>query len=149
LAELIRIFQKESRKEFTKIRGDYQTQLAEVKTDLKELNRKIDQLEEKSDLAVNNNLSTLDKMTLIAAQNDNFQNLMELKSELRKKKYELQSKLQQLEAPELIDQPIIPQNPIKPNKKLNLAISAVLGLMLGITAAFCVEFLQDWETEDL
>lgn len=35
-----------------------------------------------------------------------------------------------------------PEKPISPNKKLNLAISAVLGLMLGVFIAFFVEYWQ-------
>lgn len=36
-----------------------------------------------------------------------------------------------------------PQNPISPNKKLNLAIAGVLGLMLGVFIAFFAEY---WKT---
>ena len=36
----------------------------------------------------------------------------------------------------------IPQNPIKPNKKLNIAIGGVLGLFMGIFLAFFIEFWQ-------
>ena len=43
---------------------------------------------------------------------------------------------------ELIKYPSIPQAPIKPNKKLNLAISGVLGLFLGVFTAFFTEFWQ-------
>ena len=43
---------------------------------------------------------------------------------------------------ELIKYPSIPQAPIKPNKKLNLAISGVLGLFLGVFIAFFTEFWQ-------
>lgn len=35
-----------------------------------------------------------------------------------------------------------PVAPIKPNKKLNIAIAGVLGLFLGVFAAFFIEF---WE----
>lgn len=36
----------------------------------------------------------------------------------------------------------VPETPVSPNKKLNLAIAAVLGLMLGVFTAF---FLEYWE----
>jgi len=43
---------------------------------------------------------------------------------------------------EIINYPSVPQSPIKPNKKLNLAIAGVLGLFLGVFIAFFTEFWQ-------
>lgn len=41
--------------------------------------------------------------------------------------------------PVVIDEPYIPEKPAKPNKKLTLAIGGVLGIFLGILAAFLRE----------
>jgi capsular polysaccharide biosynthesis protein len=48
---------------------------------------------------------------------------------------------------ELIKEPIYPKTPFKPNKKLILLISLVLGMFLGVFAAFFIEFVSnvDWE----
>ncbi|OQX08784.1 MAG: hypothetical protein BWK73_24545 [Thiothrix lacustris] len=43
----------------------------------------------------------------------------------------------------VVDPAIIPYAVHKPNKKLNLALGAVLGLFLGVVAAFLLEFLDD------
>ena len=36
-------------------------------------------------------------------------------------------------------------NPVAPNKKMNIAIAAVLGLMLGVFIAFFIEY---WKSSD-
>ncbi|MCH1960641.1 YveK family protein [Romboutsia hominis] len=44
---------------------------------------------------------------------------------------------------EVIDKAIIPENPIKPNKAMNVAIAAVLGLMIGLFVVFLKEYLDN------
>lgn len=49
----------------------------------------------------------------------------------------------------VIDVAKLPQNPIKPNKKLNVAIASVLGVMMGAFLVFFMEFLdRTIKTED-
>ena len=43
---------------------------------------------------------------------------------------------------EVIDKAIIPQNPIKPNKKMNIAIAMVLGVMGSVFIIFLLEALN-------
>ena len=43
---------------------------------------------------------------------------------------------------EVIDKAIVPKNPIKPNKKMNIAIAAVLGVMASIFVIFLMEALN-------
>lgn len=43
----------------------------------------------------------------------------------------------------IIDKARIPQDPIKPNKKLNLAIGGILGLMLGVMLVFFLEYMDN------
>lgn len=43
----------------------------------------------------------------------------------------------------VVDPAIVPYTIHKPNKKLNLALGAVLGLFVGVVAAFLLEFLDD------
>ncbi|MHC2995260.1 MAG: GumC family protein [Candidatus Atribacteria bacterium] len=51
----------------------------------------------------------------------------------------------------IIDKALIPENSIKPNKKLNLAIGGVLGLMLGVMLVFFMEYMDNTikTTEDV
>lgn len=42
----------------------------------------------------------------------------------------------------------VPQNPVKPNKKLNVAIAGVLGLMVAVFGVFLVEYLKNDDEQE-
>lgn len=42
----------------------------------------------------------------------------------------------------LIDEAVVPQNPVSPNKTMNLAIGLVLGVMIGVGLVFLIEMLD-------
>ena len=44
---------------------------------------------------------------------------------------------------QVIDKAILPENPIKPNKMMNVAIAAVLGMMIGLFVVFVLEYLDN------
>lgn len=44
---------------------------------------------------------------------------------------------------QIIDDAVLPENPVKPRVKLNIAIGIVLGLFLGVGLAFLLEFLDN------
>ena len=44
---------------------------------------------------------------------------------------------------QVIDKAILPENPIKPNKIMNVAIAAVLGMMIGLFIVFLLEYLDN------
>ncbi len=44
---------------------------------------------------------------------------------------------------EVIDKAITPIEPVKPNKKMNVAIAAVLGIMIGLFVVFLIEYLDN------
>ncbi len=41
-----------------------------------------------------------------------------------------------------IDVAKVPENPVSPNKMMNIAIATVLGLMVGVGITFVLEFLD-------
>lgn len=51
--------------------------------------------------------------------------------------------IMQVENAQIIDKAMVPEKPIKPNKKLNLAIAGVLGLMLSFGLIFVIEYFDD------
>lgn len=53
------------------------------------------------------------------------------------------TEIMQVENVQIIDKAEVPKSPIKPNKKMNLAIAGVLGLMIGFGLAFIIEYFDD------
>ncbi|MDO7204752.1 GNVR domain-containing protein [Paraclostridium bifermentans] len=43
----------------------------------------------------------------------------------------------------MIDKGIVPKTPIKPNKVMNIAIAAVLGIMISLFVIFLLEYLDN------
>ena len=67
-------------------------------------------------------------------------NYEEIYSKLDEETYSLKNKLADARKFELFEPPLEPENPISPKKKQNIAIAAVIGLMLGVFVAFFREF---------
>lgn len=44
---------------------------------------------------------------------------------------------------EVIDKAVLPENPIKPNKIMNIAIATVLGLMISLFVVFLLEYMDN------
>lgn len=44
---------------------------------------------------------------------------------------------------QIIDKAVIPENPVKPNKIMNIAIAAVLGIMVSLFVIFLIEYLDN------
>ncbi|MDU2674026.1 MAG: Wzz/FepE/Etk N-terminal domain-containing protein [Clostridium sp.] len=47
----------------------------------------------------------------------------------------------------IIQQPIVPEIPVGPNKKMNVAIGALLGMMIGLGVTFLKEFINNTYSE--
>jgi uncharacterized protein involved in exopolysaccharide biosynthesis len=67
-------------------------------------------------------------------------NYEQIYSDLTDKLFSLKKQLMEAEKFQLFEAPLMPENPISPNKKQNIAIAAVLGLMLGVFIVFFREF---------
>lgn len=51
--------------------------------------------------------------------------------------------IMKVENVQVIDKAELPKNPVKPNKKMNVAIAFCLGLMIGTGIVFLIEYLDD------
>lgn len=107
----------------------------------------IDRLEKRNKI-IEKEMGNNNKLIQSQAVNSNFSLMQNTLSnyeaillELNEKIYSLRKELIDLRQFEIWEPAVTAQN-IKPNKKLNIAISAVLGLMIGILVAFFQEF---WE----
>ena len=51
--------------------------------------------------------------------------------------------IMKVENVQIIDEAVVPVNPVKPNKKMNIAIAFVIGLMLGTGIVFLIEYFDN------
>jgi capsular polysaccharide biosynthesis protein len=112
--------------------------LSDLKTDLEDINL---------DLANNRELiensrgnGSLETVSLLIQENSSLQNS---KRELRKEIEEKESKLLNFYSLEILDSPYLPENSVSPNIRLNIAIAAVLGLMLAVFIISFKEFMEE------
>ncbi len=61
---------------------------------------------------------------------------------LMQKKLELEQKLKSNQGVQIIEKPAASSSPVRPRKKLNIALAGVIGLMIGIFAAFTVDYFK-------
>ncbi|RCW57355.1 YveK family protein [Halanaerobium sp. ST460_2HS_T2] len=135
---LISNFEADSNKYFeNKLKNDREY-ISTLKTDLKDLS---------SDLERNQNLiqesrekGKSEVASLLIQENSSLQ---DSRLELRREIEERESELENFYPLEVLDAPYLPENPTSPNIKLNVAIAAVLALMLAVFIIFFREFMKE------
>ena len=71
--------------------------------------------------------------------------LQDSRRNLRKEIKERESELAEFYSLEVLNEPYLPENPVSPNTRLNVAIAAVLALMLAVFIVFFKEFMREEE----
>ncbi|MCK8816310.1 Wzz/FepE/Etk N-terminal domain-containing protein [Natroniella sulfidigena] len=141
---LIELFEMESKQRFEENQDRIESNLQEVEGRIAELEREIQEREERIGMLLEaEDLSTTEKVILSNDFSGRMRDLEEVKLSLFEQKYEIQEELGDMEEMRVLNQPFVPDDPVAPNKKLNLAIAGVLGLMLGVFVAFAKEFWDD------
>jgi uncharacterized protein involved in exopolysaccharide biosynthesis len=104
---------------------------------------KIDQAEKlRLDIIDSEGLSLTEKQIQINLLLNYSTEIREHYNDLVEQLYTLEEKIINSNNFEIMNYPTINDKPIKPNKKLNIAIGGVLGLFMGIFIAFFLEFWQ-------
>ena len=147
LEKLITLFKQDSIEEYNKRLEHKKEYLKEIRNELENLTQEIERKKETFNSLINSDLSTTDKIILNNDFTNKLNKLRELKSSLISKKNEVLSEINKINNVAIINQPVESDEPIKPNKKLILAIAGVLGLMFGIFAAFIEDFLVEIKEE--
>ena len=131
ISESNEIFKKSiaiAREEFK----DLEERKASIKEEMKELKQKISKhkLSSRFSSALNS----------LVKYEDIYESISKRESVLKKH-------LSMAKSFEIIEQPVRSINPIKPNKRQMVTMSAIFGLILGVFAAFFIEFWQKYKTE--
>jgi capsular polysaccharide biosynthesis protein len=135
---LIENFKSDSNQYFQNKIENERKYISELKSDLEDI---------KSDLENNQrlikesrNTGELESVSLLVQENSSLQNS---RRELRKEIEEKESKLLNFYPLEVLDRPYLPEEPVSPNIKLNVAIATVLALMLVVFIIFFKEFIKN------
>ena len=106
-------------------------------------NLKLD--DEYGDLVKNVNVSPVKDTQIISisVQDTNKEKARDIANEIPKVFKKEAKRITKANDIQVIDKAILPQNPIKPNKMMNMAIAAVLGAMIGLFVVFLIEYLDN------
>nr|WP_275589226.1 GNVR domain-containing protein [Sporohalobacter salinus] len=88
-------------------------------------------------------VETLEKSILLDGLASKLNTYQQQRNELLERKYRLKYVLSTYHPFEILNPPYMPEEPVSPNIKLNIAIASVLGLMLGVFIVFVKEFMAE------
>lgn len=148
LEKLILIYKEESHQEFKEQLKQKKESIFELKKELTNLKKEIKQRQNSYQDLIKSDLSTTDKVILTNDFTNQLNKLKELRVKLIKDKNALAEEINDMSKLKVINPPLASSQPIEPNKRLILAIAGVLGLMLGVFAAFGAEFWSDFDREE-
>ncbi|MGB9902922.1 GNVR domain-containing protein, partial [Methanothrix sp.] len=87
-------------------------------------------------------VSPLEKSLLLSYKLDYLQNAESQRLSLMDRCMNLQKQLMLMKSVEIVEAPAVPLQPVKPKRTLILAVAGMLGLMLGVFAAFLRDALS-------
>lgn len=137
-AGLINNFEENSNQYFeSKLENDREY-ISGLKTELEELNSDLERNQELIQESRENGESEV--ASLLIQENSSLQ---DSRLDLRREIEERETELENFYPLEVLDAPYLPENPISPNTKLNVAIAAVLAFMLAVFIVFFREFMKE------
>ena len=115
------------------------------RTVLENVIKNLDLNESYSELAGNISVSTVADTQIIkvSVKNTNNVNAAKIANEIPKVFTKEAIRIADANGVEVIDKAQTPINPVAPNKKMNILIAAVLGMMVGLFSIFMMEFLDN------
>jgi uncharacterized protein involved in exopolysaccharide biosynthesis len=73
---------------------------------------------------------------------DTLSRFIDQRDKLSEKKLQSEQKLNSIESMQVLEKPEASASPVSPNKKLNIVVVGVLGLMVSVFAAFTVDYFR-------
>lgn len=124
--------------------GTY-AKIAKSKTVLKQVKDQLSFDIKVMDLDKKINVSLLDNTEIIkvTVEGPSPQRITEISNTLSKVFIGQVSEIMEIDNVQILDEAEIPENPIAPNKKLNIAIAGVLGIMIAVFIIFLLEMFDN------
>jgi len=140
---IIEVFIKQNKAEYQEQIKFIEDRLKVLEEQIVEFKKNIQEIEKtKKKIAVTEELSEGERQFQTSLLLSSSVTERELYNNLTNQVYSLKASLKSCEDFKIINYAQLPAVPIKPNKKLNILIAGVLGLFVGIFAAFFLEFWQ-------
>ncbi|HHW41623.1 MAG TPA: hypothetical protein GXX19_10850 [Syntrophomonadaceae bacterium] len=141
LDKMVAIFARKGGEGFNKQRELTESELKRVKADLADVDKNISSTKDAlTALAGTANGLTVEMQR--ARLLDALSRFQDQREKLLDKKLSLEQSLNSSQGIEVIEKPAIPTVPVRPRKKLNIAVAGVLGLMVGVFAAFTLDYFR-------
>jgi uncharacterized protein involved in exopolysaccharide biosynthesis len=115
--------------------GPINEDIEHIEGELQEINQRIEQTQ---GLLDNTGISEIQQSELL----NTLSRFTEQKNELTAKKSQSEQILNSIESVQVLEKPAASSVPVSPNKKLNIVVAGVLGLMLGVFAAFIADYFR-------
>ncbi|AZO93484.1 Wzz/FepE/Etk N-terminal domain-containing protein [Halocella sp. SP3-1] len=137
-------FNQEANGYYDKIINNKKEQLSSLNNELNDIEKNINSIDK--EITEINSLSTENPVTISlisSSLTSKLDSYLNQKSETMDKIADLKEEILTYYPIMILDTPVLLDSPIRPNKKLNIAIAGVLGLMLGVFTVFFVEFMKE------
>lgn len=141
LNELLSVFKQKAASGFDRQMELTRSELKRLNAELAELDKNIENTKDalkKIENAADGLTVELQRSRLL----DALSRFQDQRNKLLDKKLSLEQILNSNKGIEVIEKPTIPTAPVRPRKKLNIAVGGLLGLMVGVFAAFTLDYFR-------
>jgi uncharacterized protein involved in exopolysaccharide biosynthesis len=135
LNELVTLFDERTEEQYERSIELINDDLQLTEAELQEINQRIEQTQALLD---NTGISEIQKSELL----NTLSRFLQQRDKLLEKKLQSKQKLNTIESMQVIEKPVASSSPVSPNKKLNITLSGVLGLMVGVFVALTVDYFR-------
>jgi len=135
LNKLIAQFEEKTKEQYERSIELLNQDLQNTDGELQEINKSIAHTRE---ILENTSASQLQQAGLL----DTLSRFLEQRDKLSERKLKTEQKLNSIEGMEVLERPEAASSPMRPNKKLNIVVAGMLGLMVGVFMAFIVDYFR-------
>ena len=141
LNELIAQFEEKTEEQYERSIDLLNNDLQNTERELQEINKSIAQTRELLEKISNAELSSTSAIYQ-AGLLDTLSRFLGQRNKLSERKLQNEQKLNNIEGMEVLERPEATSSPMRPNKKLNIVVAGMLGLMVGVFMAFIVDYFR-------
>ena len=145
LNDAIISYKKKADVQYNKAINNSQKNLSVIESNIDSLDKQTKSVNQNINNISESDLSPTEKSVLISGLTNKLSAYIEQRNSFVTEKREIEEYLLSYQPFQILNQPYVSEDPVSPNKRLNLAIAAVLGLMTAIFLVFFIEFLKEDE----